>query len=482
MPVFPADEGYGKFPFPLLNWLHIDTKDIVLMRLLPFSPGDEISDSLINEYIMQGKRNLSNTSFISDAEIYRIDTTKNGLIITYQTWEMWSTKPAADLSYVAGQLEYSVELEEENLLGLGTCIEFSYGKQIDDYHEKLKIDIPPVLPEKYKFYMLWDKSVRMEKYDISLRRPSMTNYEKVLSGLTIRKNDGEFDHWVNGDSIDGSYNKDETTASFDLLHRLDNNLFVESSIGYLDKKSTFKEESRRHLSRRFILGMRYFKRSYECTDYIDCFTREEEIQKGYNLSLALDVDPFAKEDNIKIDASLGTVNTLGDYFLSLTASSEWSFYKRTNRIDLSLVSPKFLNTRIINSYTYKSIINGDIDDYYYEGSDNRLRGYSVHELVGEEYFAANIESRFFTNIEFFSIRPSIVLFFDSANFGKMDSFDDYHFGAGGGLRLSSTKASTIMRFEIATAIGKGSPEPKYIVVSRLPFSGILGIEDFIGSL
>jgi outer membrane protein assembly factor BamA len=100
------------------NKLHINTREKTIRDQLLFDPRDGYSQQLIDET----ERLLRSRSYIHDARISAEEICGEGVILTVATTDNWTLTPAISLSRSGGETRAAVELQEANLLGLGTEI------------------------------------------------------------------------------------------------------------------------------------------------------------------------------------------------------------------------------------------------------------------------------------------------------------------------------------------------------------------------
>lgn len=100
------------------NKLHIRTRKKVIEEQLLFDPRDGYSQQLIDET----ERLLRSRDYIHDAEITAQEVCGEGVKLTVKTTDNWTLTPSISASRSGGETRTSFELQESNLLGLGTEI------------------------------------------------------------------------------------------------------------------------------------------------------------------------------------------------------------------------------------------------------------------------------------------------------------------------------------------------------------------------
>ena len=116
-----------KWAYDFLNWIHIETRESTLRKLLLFNEGDSVTP----EQIQEAERFLRTQNYLSDASIeVRSDSGKN--IATVTTSDNWTLAIPVSLGFSGSEwtydnLNYGIGIQESNFLGLGQKLGFYYG-------------------------------------------------------------------------------------------------------------------------------------------------------------------------------------------------------------------------------------------------------------------------------------------------------------------------------------------------------------------
>jgi hypothetical protein len=100
------------------NRLHINTRKSTIKEQLLFAPEDGYNQQLIDET----ERLLRGRSYIHDADITAEVVCGKGVKLTVVTSDNWTLTPSISVSRSGGETRTAFEIEESNLLGLGTEI------------------------------------------------------------------------------------------------------------------------------------------------------------------------------------------------------------------------------------------------------------------------------------------------------------------------------------------------------------------------
>ncbi|GIU21669.1 ShlB/FhaC/HecB family hemolysin secretion/activation protein [Shewanella sp. MBTL60-007] len=110
------------------NYLHINTRDLVIRDKLSFYEGDDVSQKDLEE----AQRILRSQPYIRDARVTfsqpatDADLADEGENILVETWDNWSLLPTFSASHSGGESKFSIGLKEDNLLGYGIRTRIKY--------------------------------------------------------------------------------------------------------------------------------------------------------------------------------------------------------------------------------------------------------------------------------------------------------------------------------------------------------------------
>lgn len=117
----PSIPRYRRFPYPLLNHLHIKTRPGVIRRELLFAEGQPYDRELIRE----SERNLRRLAFFNRVQVIpvRSDTT-TGVVV--QTEDQWTMTPDIVIDRRGGINRFGLGIEDANFLGLGKAMNLRF--------------------------------------------------------------------------------------------------------------------------------------------------------------------------------------------------------------------------------------------------------------------------------------------------------------------------------------------------------------------
>ena len=133
-----AHTKYDRWAYDILNWVHIETREATVRKLLLFDKGDLVNLNLL----LESERFLRDQKFLSDANISATgEDGKN--IVTVQTSDNWTLTIPVTFGFSGSEWSYDnlvwgLGIQESNFLGLGQKLGFYYGH--DEFRNMLQVE------------------------------------------------------------------------------------------------------------------------------------------------------------------------------------------------------------------------------------------------------------------------------------------------------------------------------------------------------
>ncbi len=129
---------YDKWAYDFLNWIHIETRESVVRKLLLFDEGDTIN----NQIIQEAERFLRTQNYLSDANI-SISSIDGKNVAQVNTSDNWTLSIPVSFGFSGSEwkyknLNYGIGIQESNFLGLGQKLGFYYGH--DEFRNMLQLE------------------------------------------------------------------------------------------------------------------------------------------------------------------------------------------------------------------------------------------------------------------------------------------------------------------------------------------------------
>ena len=129
---------YDKWALDLLNWIHIETREATIKKLLLFSEGETVTDLQVQE----AERFLRTQKYLSDAHIH-ISNENGKNIATVKTSDNWTlavptTFGFSGKDWTYDNLNWGIGVQESNFLGLGQLLGFYFGH--DEFRDMWQVE------------------------------------------------------------------------------------------------------------------------------------------------------------------------------------------------------------------------------------------------------------------------------------------------------------------------------------------------------
>ena len=129
---------YDKWALDLLNWIHIETRESTVKKLLLFSEGDVVNDLQVQD----AERFLRTQRYLSDASI-DISSENGKNIATVKTSDNWTLAVPTTFGFSGSQwtydnLNWGIGVQESNFLGLGQKLGFYFGH--DEFRDMWQVE------------------------------------------------------------------------------------------------------------------------------------------------------------------------------------------------------------------------------------------------------------------------------------------------------------------------------------------------------
>lgn len=464
---------YDKWAYDLLNWIHIETREHTVRKLLLFDEGDSVN----LDYLLESERFLRSQSFLSDANI-SISQENGKNIANVHTSDNWTlTIPIgagfSGKEWTYDNLNYSIGLQESNFLGFGQLLGFYYGH--NEYRDMWQVEYgdPHFLIRYNQLNFLYSRNTDgytaiWKMYKPFLSR-NVNQWAYTLEGLKNKRiayyyGSGElppgaapFDTTgkkikslatYNGEnpvklikvedfiedslslrlsrSFGGVQRKLYIGATYDYQRltgnygRVVSNPFLDGDDIYaIDSASAVDEWVPERKDSRIGMYLRYTNLHYEKIKNFRNVKWTEDINKGAVLEarVSKNYEQLGSADN---DIRL-------DFLSNLYLGRDWNHLNLATVMNLYLdhghrrdfygaISGEYI---FHPSNTFSTVLKGKADFYRdarygYQlslgGADGGFAGFHTGFYAGQARVFANLEQRFFTDIEIATLMPVLVAF------------------------------------------------------------------------
>jgi len=472
--IFNVDSAkYNYWIYRLANRLHIKTRPHIIRRELLLNKGDLFSERLASE----SERNLRALPYLWNADIslYRSGDSLNILRVT--TADSWTMLVGLSISRNSDEIVYHTRFEELNLFGLGQSLSLHYYiREFRDDYGQLSYTERRLFGSRNYLNLFYDGNPEVGLKGFSAGRPffsldSRIHYSISYSAID-RRNDKYSDSgivtgWeqISGDRLKltnfyrlGSYqNKIQLGIEYEYKDISPTDTFIISP----SDNNTFSDDSL-YWSITPEIGM--FNLHYIGTTRINTFRTTEDIllEKGGKVEVGWAFDASSHHNIYRTLAFTGEFRHYikSNLIISEIKHSRWFNGNITYRKAYGLSIKYYNNYLTWLTPMFRAVYNSDdirdTDGTLYLGENNGLRGYPRNYSTGEKRLVVNIENRFYSGLEFYSVDIGAVQFFDIGRCWPGEKgvrLKDFYWSAGIGLRFSAERISNakMMRLDLAYA-------------------------------
>ncbi|CCQ10090.1 hypothetical protein PALB_9550 [Pseudoalteromonas luteoviolacea B = ATCC 29581] len=440
----------------LANWLHIETRDDVILKQLPFKAEDKISEAelLEAERILRGKKYLREAK-ITYETLCDNETPQK---IRVETWDTWSLLPSINVGRSSGNNKLSLGFKEENLLGYGAraSVKYKSDHERSGYHSVIQMPSPwqPHASITLQADDYDDGQILLVDYFkpfYQVRSESLYRaYFQTLEQITSIYHNG---------LIERQFNYDNTTAQLAYGQRfkhVDNETWRWIvGIDYQDKTYQFLTNlNQSGLQDNTLIApwvaIQFMQDVYIVVQDVDLINHSEDINLGWNIYGKFGVVPKTTGALIELTAEKAwRVNSQLLYRLNFNLNGQ--FGTELNDRILSSINAK-INYRFTNQFAFYA--EGKLawqNTEYAEsplalGGEEGIRGFPQSYQHGTTLYKAMTELRMYPNISLFQILDiGFVSFVDlgktSGSLKNENISNDILSSVGLGMRLYSARSS-----------------------------------------
>lgn len=456
----------------LANRLHIRTKPGTIESQLLFRSGDSYSARALAE----SERLLRKTRYLQEASIRPVSWRDGVVDIEVRTHDVWTLNPGASFGRSGGESSTGLQLEELNLLGLGTQLGVGLTSDTDRTSESLLFHDGQIFGTWWGLAAQAANNSDGRTYDLGLDHPFFAMDTRWAAGLSLKDDQ----------RIDSLYDRGEITDRFRTHQRraqvyggwsrgLVNGAARRWTAGLTYDESRFDAGPGEWATSGFVppdrklvypwIGYDWAQDHYAKARNRDHIEKTEDVNLGWRLGARIgwagtawgaDRDAaifsahldkgleLASRRTLLLSGSLGGRLEKGS-FADALASVAGRYYQRQS--DRRLL---YLGLQADFAHAL------DVDHQLLLGGDNGLRGYPLRYQGGDGRWLFTAEQRWFSNwYPFRMINVGAAMFFDVGS-----SWGDHPLGQpslgllkdiGVGLRLGNNRSAlgNVLHIDIA---------------------------------
>ena len=495
---------YDKWAYDFLNWLHIETREATVRKLLLFNKGETVTPLQVQE----SERFLRSQNFLSDASIeISSDSGKN--IATVTTSDNWTLAIPTSIGFSGSEWSYAnlnwgIGVQESNFLGLGqklgfyfghdefrdmrqveygdphflfryNHLDFLYSYNTDGYLAYWKMYIPflsrgqnqwaytleGLKNKRYAYYYGSGKlppGATLYETTKSLDSLPLYNGKKAMQLMKVRDFIDDSLSFRFSRSFGGIYRKLYIGATYDYRYTsategtLYRYVFTDGKNAYaIDSSTAYNDWLAEEKDSRLGLYIKFSNIRYEKIKNLHNVKWTEDIEKGYEIKAQISKNYEqigANNNDIRLD--LWTSLMLGRQMHHLTLKTETNFYLDHGK--QHDYYGKISGEYIFHPTNHLSTALSGLVDLYENtrygkqlslGGSNGFAGFPTGFYAGQARVFANLEQRYFSDFELATLRPVFAVF-GSVGETAWDLEDinrkDLIYLTGFGIRLAQTKS------------------------------------------
>jgi outer membrane protein assembly factor BamA len=455
----------------LANKLHIQTREATIRDQLLFKSGDHYRLNLLQE----SERILRDTRYLRDARIRPV-AYHDGLVdLEVTTQDVWTLNPGISFGRKGGKNTGGVELEELNLLGMGTEVGITFTKGVDRDSKLVKYRDRQLASSWWSLETIYSDNSDGRTASFALDHPFYALDTRWAAGVGVLDDERVDSRYDLGEIIDQFKTSEKfTTVYWGHSDGLVGSWAKRYSVGLTYEDHDFDPVTGEHATqllpedRRLVypwVAAEWVEDAFYTVRNRDQIEKTEDYSLGWRAraQLGFASESFGSDrDAVMIQAWLSKGNALSER-QSLIVSADTSTRLESGEIRGGKLgaaaryyfrqTPRRLFFMDLSAEAGKNL---DADQQILLGGDSGLRGYPLRYQAGEGRWLFTAEQRYFTNwfpFQLFNVGAAV--FYDMGATWGRDPLGTPSQGLlrdiGVGLRLGNSRSAlgNVLHIDIA---------------------------------
>ncbi len=192
------------------NKLHVKTKPRVIRRQLLFKQGDAFKKRVLNE----SARLIRANRFIKDVDITPFEVCENSVNIKVKTNDRWTLAPGLSFGKSGGENKSGIEIQENNLFGLGKSLSLNYKNNSERHETVLSYSDEQLLGSRLHLFAAGISNSDGDGYQLDLSHPYYSLDSRRAWGLNNSSIQQENSIYSKGVVIDEIKVDDKSHSAF----------------------------------------------------------------------------------------------------------------------------------------------------------------------------------------------------------------------------------------------------------------------------
>lgn len=474
----PEIEGQDLWIHRLANTLHIKTQKKTIDELLLFDLDEPYDERLVQET----ERSIRSQGYIHDVRIESEQTCEQGVEVKVISTDNWTFSPSLSVGHSGGETRTTFELEENNLLGLGTSIKLKSESDEDRDENSIAIHDNNWFGNHKNLSLTVSDNSDGYYYDVELHRPFFQLDSRYAWSGKLISHELERPVYTGGVITD---KVGERSEFFQLSYGWSDGLvdgevlryqvgWTISDVEYFQTSDFPNSEIPDPVSSSYpFFSISWLRPEYvTLTNFLVMGVNEDvSVGDSFSISIGLKNEALGSDERgLIIGISYGLGSRLGERTLGF---ADLSLSVDTNEVSddtgfFSLAGRLYHYRNEDHSYllnaVYETSLNAENFEQFVLGGDSGLKGYPIRYQKGDSRMTLGVEDRLF-----FKWYPLQMLKFGAAVFAETGSAwsdgDSPNFisDAGFGLRVVSTRQShaKVLHADIAFPFNEKDQVDKY---------------------
>ncbi len=460
-----SNPAENHFLYRLANDYHTNTRLYVVRQQLLFKPGDSYAPRLLEE----SARLLRKSNYLYDARVvpYRVCGQRVDILVI--TRDIWTLYPSVSFSRSGGENKSGIGLEDNNILGTGNRVNFSYHNDDERSGYTFAYKTENLLGSRVNLRSHFSNNSDGNIAKLSLNRPFYALDARWAAGFGFNQEDREDTFYSKGEKADQFAHFIE---GFDVYYGWSNGLVRDYTsrwrLGFTREAHTFEDIEfdsgfldALPADRTYAYPWVNFERvenDYSIYSNLDTLHRTEDVHVGLRLNMKLgyaakslgSTANYFVFDSSGEDRLVATESDIIKHSFSLGGYWNTDIEEPENLLGeyrISLHHKTHDDRSLFAEFSLSAAKNLTSDNQMTLGGNSGLRGYDKNLRDGDRRMLFRLERRQFYNIHLFNlIYIGSAMFFDVGRIwhGGSDpkGEDGYLKDVGVGLRLTSSKAQS----------------------------------------
>ncbi len=466
---------YNRFPYRLINRLHIQTKPFVIRSEVLLQVGKPYS----NEMARETERNIRARLFVYEAEVKPERLANGKLLVRIHTIDQWSIAGGVGLRKEGDALEYDITFEDRNLFGLNHRFA---AQQVhpahDDNYATLLYSTSRIGKLPYSLSFFGTTNTESRGFAAELAHPYFDRLQRFSYGVngghrkgavTIRDDTEEpakTEYRASSLSLAGFYRsgtlREKLTLGLFYKYQFFRNDSVVVDSGYT-LESVAAELPVDTVYHEIGVGAELRRIDYLQLKRIDRYAVVEDFTVGPTF-LFLFAKPFAgyQKDEHRYEVGVGYTGYRHHTLVSVNHQRGYLFNETGRLRTTTRLHAKLYNnylpwmTVAMNSIVNTAVVHSGSNPLILGGFSG-LRGYPQYFKTGNRTAVLSSELRFFSGLDIFSIAIGSAFFADvGTNWKHGDHWRELttYGSVGAGLRFNADRVSGGATFRVDVVYSK----------------------------